>query len=161
MVEVALRCVYACPRTDQWTMADSLFHVIEAATRDASSRGRLSERWQRLVDEADRLDAYLEAAEQFAATGVPLPLAAFRDVGSDAAAQLALLRCWLADGFPHATISADQWQKTVDMFRAVHAAAFSLVPLGAAHALLARRLLVDGGSFHTHANARSAPRARD
>ena len=78
LVQVALRCVFACPRTDQWPLADSLYHAVDAIAHGSDDREEPATGVPaQLVDEVDQLDALLIAAEKFAEAGVALPLSVF------------------------------------------------------------------------------------
>ena len=94
MVDVALRCVYACSTVDD-VMAKAMGDIYcTLPKRDSSLVGSVADakKYQELQDRADRFDQHLTAIEVLRAYKLYKPLAFFEEAASDHDACIALMK---------------------------------------------------------------------
>lgn len=94
MVDVALRCVYACSTMDEMTVKAMGDIYCTLPTRDAKQVGNVADvkRYQLLQDRADKFDKHLIAIEILQKYKVFKPLSFFEDAASDPDACLAVMK---------------------------------------------------------------------
>ena len=85
MMETAMRCLYRCPRTDQWNAMNKIFCSLPS--KSASSPFKNTPEWKKLQTKIDLLDLQLNAAELFDKYKIPQPLSFFEKAADSEQAQ--------------------------------------------------------------------------